>query len=110
MVSHIEDFVTKDGAKVRAYTIAFAQSRLNTSRMHGIRIAARDVLVEKASSLTYDQFTQEAVHGKIASDIYNSAKKVSNLRHVGIRKTKLVMKPSIDMPTESAPEAVEAIS
>jgi ribosomal protein S3AE len=33
------------------------------------------------------------VLGKIASDVYNEAKKVSPLRHVGIRKSKLVAQP-----------------
>jgi ribosomal protein S3AE len=30
------------------------------------------------------------VLGKIASDIYNEAKKIAPLRHVGIRKSKVV--------------------
>jgi len=66
------------------------------------------VLEEKASSLTFDQFVQEAVLGKIASDIYNEAKKITPLRHVGIRKSKLVSRPAIEpeaMP-ETAPELV----
>jgi small subunit ribosomal protein S3Ae len=43
--------------------------------------------------LTLDQFVQEMVLGKIASDIYNVAKRVAPLRHVGIRKSKLVAQP-----------------
>ena len=42
--------------------------------------------------MTLDQFVQEMVLGKIASDIYNEAKKVAPLRHVGIRKSKLVLR------------------
>jgi ribosomal protein S3AE len=38
-----------------------------------------------------DQFVQEMVLGKIASDIYNEARKVVPLRHVGVRKSKLLM-------------------
>ena len=49
---------------------------------------------EKAASLTLDQFVQEMVLGKIASDIYNEAKQVAPLRHVGIRKSKLVAQPA----------------
>jgi small subunit ribosomal protein S3Ae len=37
---------------------------------------------------------QEVVLGKIASDIYNEAKKVVPLRHVGIQKSKLLAQPS----------------
>jgi small subunit ribosomal protein S3Ae len=49
------------------------------------------IIKEKASTLTLDQFAQEMVLGKIASDIYNEAKKIVPLRHVGIRRSKLVM-------------------
>jgi small subunit ribosomal protein S3Ae len=41
------------------------------------------------------------VLGKIASDIYNEAKKVAPLRHVGIRKSKLVSSPA---PTKTQPQ------
>jgi small subunit ribosomal protein S3Ae len=49
------------------------------------------IIKEKASMLTLDQFAQEMVLGKIASDIYNEAKKIAPLRHVGIRRSKLAM-------------------
>jgi small subunit ribosomal protein S3Ae len=52
------------------------------------------IVQEKASSLNFDQFVQETVLGKIASDIYNEAKKIAPLRHVGIRKSKLISQPS----------------
>jgi small subunit ribosomal protein S3Ae len=47
------------------------------------------IIKQKALALTLDQFAQEIVLGKIASDIYNEAKKIAPLRHVGIRKSKL---------------------
>ena len=54
----------------------------------------KKIVSEKAAILTFDQFAQEVVLGKIASDIYNEAKKVAPLRHVGIRKSKLTSHPS----------------
>ena len=95
MINFIDDFTTNDGAIVRVYVVAFSQSRLNSSRKHGIRLKAREVLNEKTSSLTYEDFAHEAVLGNIASDIHNEAKKVSNLRHVGIKKTKLIKLPPV---------------
>ena len=53
----------------------------------------KKIVEEKAANLTFDQFVQEAVLGKIASDIYNEAKKIAPLRHVGVRKSKLLLKP-----------------
>jgi small subunit ribosomal protein S3Ae len=48
------------------------------------------IIKEKAAALTMDQVAQEMVLGKIASDIYNEAKKIAPLRHVGIRNSKVV--------------------
>jgi small subunit ribosomal protein S3Ae len=104
MVSLINDYVTKDGAKVRVHVVAFTQSRINSSRKYAMRMAAHTVLTKKAANLTYDQFTQEAVLGKIASDIYNEDKKITHLRHIGIKKTKLIGKmvlPEVTAPPEA---------
>jgi len=90
-VDNILDVTTKDGYKVRIAICAFTLSRIRTSQEKGIRTIMERIAKEKASNLTFDQFVQETVLGKIASDIYNEAKKVAPLRHVGIRKSKLVM-------------------
>jgi small subunit ribosomal protein S3Ae len=55
---------------------------------------------QKAAELTLDQFAQETVLGKIASDIYNEAKKIAPLRHVGVRKSKLVMQVAPETKAE----------
>lgn len=89
-VDNILDVVTKDGYKVRIAICAFTLSRIRTSQEKGIRTIMEKIAKEKSSNLTFDQFAQEIVLGKIASDIYNEAKKVAPLRHVGIRKSKLV--------------------
>lgn len=82
---------TKDGYKLRIAVSALTLSRIRTSQEKGIRIIMDKIIKEKATVLTLDQFAQEMVLGKIASDIYNEAKKLAPLRHVGIRKSKLVM-------------------
>jgi small subunit ribosomal protein S3Ae len=53
----------------------------------------RRIVEQKAKELTFDQFVQEVVLGKIASDVYNEAKRVAPMRHAGIRKSKLVSQP-----------------
>lgn len=90
-VDKILDVTTKDGYKVRVAICAFTLSRIRTSQEKGIRAIMEKIAKEKASNLTFDQFVQEMVLGKIASDIYNEAKKVAPLRHVGVRKSKLIM-------------------
>ena len=88
------NLTTKDGYKMRVSVSALTLSRIRTSQEKLIRSMMDKTVKEKAATLTLDQFVQEMVLGKIASDIYNEAKKVAPLRHVGVRKSKLVAQPA----------------
>jgi small subunit ribosomal protein S3Ae len=103
----IKDYTTKDGYLVRVYCIAISQGRMNSSKKHEIRMVMDRIIGERAAALTYDQFAQEMILQKIASDVYNEAKKVTHLRHVGLRKSKLVRKPPtvVQAPEPLAPLA-----
>jgi small subunit ribosomal protein S3Ae len=92
---------TKDGYKLRIAISAFSLSRIRTSQEKQIRTIMDKIIKEKSSTLTLDQFAQEMVLGKIASDIYNEAKKIVPLRHIGIRKSKLVMQLT-QLPVQNA--------
>lgn len=92
-VDQILDVATKDGYKLRVAVCAFTLTRTKTTQERVLRMIMRRVLQEKATVLTFDQFVQEVVLGKIASDVYNDAKKIAPLRHVGIRKSRLVAQP-----------------
>jgi len=89
-VDGLFNVIAKDGYKLRVAVSAFTLSRIKTSQEKAIRTIMEKIIREKASTLTLDQFAQEMVLGKIASDIYNEAKKIVPLRHVGIRRSKLV--------------------
>jgi small subunit ribosomal protein S3Ae len=92
-VDIIDNVATKDGYQIRLAVSAFTLARIRTTQEHAIRAIMRKTVEQKAKELTFDQYVQEMVLGKIASDIYNEAKKVTPLRHVGIRKSKLVAQP-----------------
>lgn len=89
----IFDVPVKDGYGVRAYAAAFSRRRLNPSQENAIRRIMREILLEKGKDLNFDQLAQELVLGKVASDIYNKAIKIAPLRHVGVRKSKLIEMP-----------------
>lgn len=102
------NLTTKDGYKLRVAVSALTLSRIKTSQEHTVRRIMTKIIKEKAAALTLDQFVQEMVLGKIASDIYNEAKLVAPLRHVGIRKSKLVAQLNqITQAPLSAPEPEE---
>ena len=92
-VDGLFNVITKDGYKLRVSVSALTLSRIKTSQEKLIRHMMAKTIDEKAAALTMDQFVQEVVLGKIASDVYNKAKKVAPLRHVGIRKSKLIAQP-----------------
>jgi small subunit ribosomal protein S3Ae len=85
---------SKDGYTTRVSVVAFARGRVKASQEHMIRDLMSKIVEEKAKSLTYDQLSHEMVLGKIGSDIYNVAKKIVPLRHVGVRKSKLLVMPA----------------
>ena len=98
----VTNVVTKDGYKLRVSAVAFTLVRIKTSQEKEIRAVMKRIIEEKAAALTFNQFVQESVLGKIASDIYNEAKKIVPLRHVGIRKSKLLSKPAGEIGKESS--------
>jgi small subunit ribosomal protein S3Ae len=100
-VDGLFNLITKDGYKLRVAVSALTLSRIKTSQEKLIRNMMEKTINEKAAALTLDQFVQEMVLGKIASDVYNKAKKVAPLRHVGIRKSKVVMQP-VQVPLQEA--------
>ena len=92
-VDGLFNLMTKDGYKLRISVSALTLSRIKTSQEKIIRGIMARTVKEKAAALNLDSFVQEVVLGKIASDVYNEAKKVAPLRHVGIRKSKLLSEP-----------------
>jgi len=87
----------------RVYVVSFSHGRIQGSQEHAIRQVMGKIVAEKASKLTYSQLSHEMVLGKMRSDVYNEAKKVCPLRHVGVRKSKLLSMPLI---TDAEPTAV----
>ncbi len=103
-VDGLFNLTTKDGYKLRIAVSALTLSRIKTSQEKTIRQIMTKIISEKAAALTLDQFVQEMVLGKIASDIYNESKRVAPLRHVGIRKSKLIEQPSQPVQAPQAPQ------
>ena len=84
---------TKDQYTTRISIVAFTRDRIKASQEHGIRSLMRQIVEEKATTLNYEQLAHEAVLGKLGSDVYNAAKKIAPLRHVGVRKSRLISIP-----------------
>lgn len=90
MVNFIRDYTTKDNAVVRVYVVAFTFGRINSSRKHEIRLVANKMIAERAQSMGYEQFAQEAVKQTLSRELYDACKEIAKIRHLGIRKIKLI--------------------
>jgi len=98
---------TIDKYLTRVYVVSFSHGRIQGSQEHAIRQVMGKVVAEKAAKLTYSQLCHEMVLGKMGSDVYNEAKKICPLRHVGVRKSKLLSMP-LAAPTPEPTQAVVA--
>ncbi len=101
MVTFIHDYTTVDGHTFRVAMITFTQRRVNSSKKHEIRLIAQKILAERIPQMTIDQFIQEITwskgedipretNSKLGANILNEIKNITAIRHVGIKKTKLI--------------------
>jgi small subunit ribosomal protein S3Ae len=101
MITFIDDYTTIDGHTFRVAMIAFTHRRVNSSKKHEIRLIGQKILSERIPQMTVDQFIQEITgsksedipretNSKLGANVLDEAKKITAIRHVGIKKTKLI--------------------
>lgn len=114
MITFTNDYTTMDGHTFRVAVISFTQRRVNSSKKHEIRMVARRILSERIPLLTVDQFVQEVTgskneedqretNSKLGATLHNEAKKITVIRHIGIKKTKLISTPESRAIEEAKP-------
>jgi small subunit ribosomal protein S3Ae len=94
MINYVNDYTTSDGYVFRVSATAFSQRRINSSKQHEIRLTMNNILSERIPQLSLNDFVKEVTMGKISSDLMDISKRIAVIRHVGIRKTKLISSPS----------------
>ncbi|MDQ3836424.1 MAG: 40S ribosomal protein S3a/S1 [Thermoproteota archaeon] len=101
MITFTHDYTTLDGHTFRIAMIAFTLRRVNSAKKHQIRLIAQRILAERIPQMTVDQFIQEITankgedipresNSKLGANVLEEAKKISAIRHLGIKKTKLI--------------------
>jgi small subunit ribosomal protein S3Ae len=89
-----------DGHTFRVAMVAFTLRRVNSSKKHEIRLIAQKILAERIPQMTVDQFIQEITgnkaedipetNSKLGAAVLEEAKRITAMRHLGIKKTKLI--------------------
>lgn len=114
MITYTHDYTTMDGHTFRVVVVAFTHRRVNSSKKHEIRMVAHKMLSERIPQLTVDQFVQEVTgtngedipretNSKLGAEILNEARKIALMRHLGIKKTKLISTPESRAVEEAKP-------
>lgn len=103
-VDAIVNIETKDGIRLRVMAMTITMHRIKTSQEKAIRKIMTEVLLEKASQLTFDEYVQESVLGIIAQEIFNRAKKIYPIKKVEVRKIK-VLTPVFEIALKTPEEA-----
>ncbi|ADP76936.1 SSU ribosomal protein S3AE [Methanothermus fervidus DSM 2088] len=84
---------TKDGYKIKVYTLIITARRTKTSQQREIRRIAQEKVLELAAERTLEEFIKDMIDGKISSEVQESAKVIYPIRRVEIIKTKVLSEP-----------------
>jgi small subunit ribosomal protein S3Ae len=98
------DVKTKDGYVIRVKPICFTVKRARTSQIKAIREVMNRIVRARASELTFEQFIEEAIMGKLSANIYRNSKSIYPLRRVEIRRTEVKRVPvvnAVETPVEA---------
>ncbi len=93
---------TKDGYGLRITGVVLTSFRCKSSQKRAIRKMMKEIIETRASQMTFDELIQAMIFGKLASEIYNEAKKIYPIRKVEIYKSKLLTVPSPTGPKSAA--------
>ena len=112
MITHIHNYTTNDGYEFRVEIIAFSQRRINSSKKHELRRVIHQLLSEKIPQWDLNTFIKQVTddNSEFNREILEKGRKIALLRHIGIKKTKLVSSPksSIEkVDAENQPENKE---
>lgn len=106
MINFVDEYTTSDGYVFRVSVTAFSQRRINSAKKHEIRLSMDRLLREKIPTLSLNDFVKDVTMGKMGAEMMEEAKKIAIIRHVGVRKTKLISSPlqsdEIKMDSESS--------
>jgi small subunit ribosomal protein S3Ae len=92
MITHIHNYTTNDGHEFRVEIIAFSQRRINSSKKHELRKVIHQLLSEKIPQWDLKTFIKEVTddNSEFNREILEKGKRIATLRHIGIKKTKLL--------------------
>jgi len=92
MITHIHNYNTNDGHEFRVEVVTFSQRRINSSKKHELRRVINELLSEKVPQWDLNNFIKQVTddNSEFHRELLEKGRKIASLRHIGIKKTKLV--------------------
>jgi len=100
----ITDVETRDGARLRVFTIVISKGKVHRSKRTAVRKAGSRILIEKATNSSFDEFVQEIVLGKASAEIFSAARKIVSVNALEIRKVKVLSPPNTEQISQGTVE------
>ncbi len=100
----ITDVETRDGARLRVFTIVISKGKVHRSKRTAVRKAGNRILIEKATNSSFDEFVQEIVLGKASAEIFSAARKIVSVNALEIRKVKVLSPPNTEQISQGTVE------
>ncbi|NVM01872.1 MAG: 30S ribosomal protein S3ae [Candidatus Helarchaeota archaeon] len=92
-IDGIFNLTTKDGYFIRVTAIVLTQRRAKSNQQKEIRNIMRNIIERAATTLTFSEFSYNAVYGNIAKEITQRCEKIYPVRRSEVMKIKLVKMP-----------------
>ncbi|RLG72948.1 MAG: 30S ribosomal protein S3ae, partial [Methanobacteriota archaeon] len=99
-VDNITTVQTKDGYRIQVQSVVITSKRAKTSQIDAIREIMGKIVSQTAENSDFNEFIREHVLGGLASEIQREAKKITRIRRVEIKKTKVLSRPKTEVPTQ----------
>lgn len=100
-VDNIATVETRDGYKLQVQSVVITAKRSKTSQIDKIREIMGRIVSQTAKNSDFNTFISEHVLGGLAPAIQREAKKITRIRRVEIKKTKVLSRPKIEAPIQA---------
>lgn len=83
----VVDTKTKDDNTVRVKVVVVATGKISETTKRNLRNTIVDEIKKASPNITYDEFMQEILYGRLVSKVFNHLKQITSIKRFEIRKT-----------------------
>ncbi|MBI5347654.1 MAG: 30S ribosomal protein S3ae [Candidatus Aenigmarchaeota archaeon] len=89
-VDSITDVITKDGQQLRLKMLVVLSRRVKTSIKVAVRMKMKQMMLDRASMLTFEELVKEIINGKLQVFVREECKKIYPVSGVEIRRSEVL--------------------